>query len=187
MTNNMFLRAILISILMPMCWCRYTCPKINDTMEVNLTELAGEWYTVAATPITGGIGSCLHFDVASNDQNFSMNYTTTSYRNNMRLLWKVAGEQSGTELSATWLLTFRNTMIGPFRHQILEIDYQNYCTMIVCANDTKYIPKQMFGMIWARKKTLSLDLLSELKKSISRFVDEEDIRDVDNTCEGIQF
>ncbi|KAK0079348.1 hypothetical protein PV325_001363 [Microctonus aethiopoides] len=169
-----------------MYWC-YTCPEINATVEVNLTEFAGEWYTVAATPISGGIGSCLHFQVDSAAHNFSMNFTTTSYRNNKRLLWKVLGEQSGTELSATWQLTLYNRTIGPFRHQILEIDYQNYCTMVVCGSDTRYIPKQRFAMIWSRTKNLSNDLLSTLKKNIAKYVDEADIRDIDNTCKDITF
>lgn len=155
----------------------------------------------SGTSITGRAGKCLHFQVDQVSSNeFRMNFTTTSYRNNKRIWWNIEGNQSGKKLSATWQLsssprrigTFRvityvhhlmsSSILGPLEHQILTFDAKSYLAMIVCAPDKKFIPKQYFAMIWSRQRTLAEPTLNELKAKISDYISRDDIVDIDNTC-----
>lgn len=70
---------------------------------------------ISATPVTGQVGKCLHFKIEKSQSNeFIMNFTTTSYRNNQRIWWDVRGIQSGKNLMAKWRLSTSLKQIGKY-------------------------------------------------------------------------
>ncbi|KAF7992756.1 hypothetical protein HCN44_005100 [Aphidius gifuensis] len=162
------------------------CPATNETVDVNLKELSGGWYVTAATPVTGQVGKCLYFEIEKSENNeFIMNFTSTSYRNNQRIWWDVRGFQNGKILMAKWRLSTSAKPIGPFQHQVVAINHDEYIAIIVCATDTKHITKGQVALILSRQKILPPTILINLKTIMAKYVDRNDILDIDNTCDGI--
>ncbi|XP_034940687.1 uncharacterized protein [Chelonus insularis] len=177
---------IFITLVFALVLCKNECPTDDDIVYVDLQRIVGEWYMVAGTPVTKSVGACLHFDVkVINATDFSMDFSSTSWRNGRRIQWTVEGRQNDKQLLATWQLNGSPNVIGPFQHQILTMNYDEYSAMIVCANDTRYIRQKRFAMIWSRSRELSSNILESLKQEIAEYVGADNIVDVDNTCNEV--
>ncbi|XP_074107864.1 uncharacterized protein LOC141533078 [Cotesia typhae] len=188
MIENIIPRSSLWIILLSLYLCSCRCPLSGDDKEIDYHEMVGEWYVVAATPIRDKVGKCLHFNVVMNGtESFAMNFTTNSSISNRRLLWRINGKQSENETIATWQLNGSPRVLGPFFHKTLAVNYTQFCAMIVCTGPKSKMYRTSFGMIWSRQRYLPTKELIYLKYEIGKYVNKQEIIDVDNTCSGISF
>ncbi|KAH0534670.1 uncharacterized protein LOC123266782 [Cotesia glomerata] len=185
MFGRSFQLSLIGLILLYLQLCSGRCPSHCDSNVKNfdLSELAGRWYVVAASPVRHTVNTCIYFDIVVIGPNtFSMNFTSASYPNARTFSWSVVGLKTGNKLSELWQMNGSPNIFGPFFQKLLAMDTNSYCALITCTDHNPTMYRDSFGMVLSRAKRLvDADLLS-MKEKISYYINETEIVDVPNLC-----
>ncbi|XP_076748623.1 uncharacterized protein LOC143422101 [Xylocopa sonorina] len=173
-------RSILPAVICAACLiscCRPCPPDIGQPLD--LTQVTGEWFLVAGTPMNESLSRCGRFLVRQTSASkFDVKYAAVSYKMNRPIVFNINGDISDREILGTWQLQGSNKKLGPLRHIIVHAKYDTVLGMFVCSKSSNRGYK--FAMIWSRERSLPLPILAELKSKLGIYINQERIRMVDH-------